>query len=71
MDMGPKVYGTTTMTEKGQIVIPAEAREELGLIPGSRLLILGSPNGAVIVVKAEVVEKSLRSMLAHLEGGQE
>lgn len=36
-----KLYGTATVGSKGQVVIPAEAREELGLQSGDRLYVLG------------------------------
>lgn len=36
-------YGSTTVGERGQIVIPAEAREELGIRPGDKLLVMRHP----------------------------
>lgn len=36
-------YGSATVGERGQIVIPAEARSELGIQPGDKLLILKHP----------------------------
>jgi AbrB family looped-hinge helix DNA binding protein len=57
-----KIYGTTTMNEKGQIVIPAEARGELGLAAGSRLMVMRAPFGdVIIVVKTEVLEAQIQS----------
>lgn len=43
-------YGTATVGEKGQIVIPAEAREELGFQPGDKLLVMKHPhhNGLMV-----------------------
>ena len=32
-----KFYGSTVMGERGQVVIPAEAREEIGIKPGEKL----------------------------------
>jgi AbrB family looped-hinge helix DNA binding protein len=61
--MQPKIYGTTTMNDKGQVVIPADARSELGMKPGSRLMIMAAPfTKGVVIVKTEVVEERLRSM---------
>ncbi len=57
-----KIYGTTTMNEKGQVVIPAEARNELNLEPGARFTIIRAPfNDAVIIVKTEVLEKQIQT----------
>jgi AbrB family looped-hinge helix DNA binding protein len=33
-------YGTSTMGERGQLVIPAEARAELEMTPGDKILIM-------------------------------
>lgn len=37
-----KLYGTATVGTKGQVVIPAEAREELNIQTGDRLYVVGS-----------------------------
>ncbi len=39
----PKLYGSVKVGERGQIVIPQEARVELGLRTGDKLLALGGP----------------------------
>lgn len=36
-------YGSATVGERGQIVIPAEARNELGINPGDKVLIMRHP----------------------------
>jgi AbrB family looped-hinge helix DNA binding protein len=41
----PRFYGTTVVGERGQAVIPAEAREALGLKKGEKLLVFGMGNG--------------------------
>ena len=49
-----KCYGSTTVGERGQIVIPIEARKELNLEPGSKLLVFGTPSiGGLMCIKAE------------------
>ena len=58
---GPKMYGAATVGEKGQIVIPVEARKELGINPGSRVMFLAAPMGkALLVVPAAEVEAKLQ-----------
>ena len=36
-------YGAATVGERGQIVIPAEARKDLNISPGDKLLIMRHP----------------------------
>lgn len=52
----PKVYGAVTVGERGQIVIPVEARKELELKPASKLIVFsGFHKGSMILAKAELV----------------
>ena len=37
-----KLYGTATVGTKGQVVIPADAREALNIQTGDRLYVVGS-----------------------------
>ncbi len=60
-----KLYGTATVGTKGQIVIPADAREELNLKPGDKLYIAGSPSKRVLFCLGE---DQLREMVAKLTG---
>ena len=39
--MNKKVYGTTTLGERGQVVIPAAARSAMGLQKGDKLIVIG------------------------------
>lgn len=64
-----KLYGTATIGTKGQVVIPAEAREDLGLKPGDRLYVLkGMHMGSVVFLKEELLEEMVEKMEAHIEG---
>lgn len=36
-------FGSVTVGERGQIVIPAEARHEMGISPGDKLLVMRHP----------------------------
>jgi AbrB family looped-hinge helix DNA binding protein len=52
--VAPKFYGATTMGERGQVVIPAEARRDLNLTPATKLLVFGTHNkGGIMITKAE------------------
>ena len=43
-------YGVATVGERGQIVIPAKARRQLGVQPGDKLLVLGHPSGRALTI---------------------
>jgi AbrB family looped-hinge helix DNA binding protein len=65
----PSFYGTATIGTKGQIVIPVEAREELGMQPGDKVVVIGiKERGMVGVCKLEAVEEMLTRMSEHLDG---
>ena len=54
--LGPgQVLGTSVMGERGQVVIPAEARKELDLQSGDRFIVFGSKHkGMVCLIKSDV-----------------
>ncbi len=63
---GKHIWGVVTLSERGQIVIPAEARELFSLKSGSRLVVLGDENEGIALVPAEVFEKRLDFIRGHL-----
>lgn len=50
-----RVFGTAKVGDRGQIVIPKEARELFGIQPGDTLLIVGEENTGLIVSRPEVL----------------
>lgn len=50
-----RVFGTAKVGDRGQIVIPKEAREIFGIQPGDTLLILGEEETGLIVSRPEVL----------------
>ncbi len=67
----PKFYGSVTLGERGQVVIPAEARRNLEIAPGSKLLVFGGPDRrALAFMKAESLAEFIAeagAMLSHFE----
>lgn len=58
--MPPKFYGATTVGERGQVVIPVEARRDFNIKPGDKLVVLGSRSGGgIIITKAETLTEHL------------
>ena len=50
-----RVFGTAKVGDRGQIVIPKEARELFGIQPGDTLLILGEDKKGLIVSHPELL----------------
>ena len=60
---GKHIFGTVTMNEKGQIVIPKLARDVMKLKSGERLIILGDENEGLALVKADVFEINVQKAI--------
>ena len=64
-------YGTATIGEKGQIVIPAEAREAMGLKKGEKLLVFGMGCDMVAFSKLSNVEQFASHLANRLDSVRE
>jgi AbrB family looped-hinge helix DNA binding protein len=54
---GEQFYGTTTLGEKGQVVIPIEARKAMGIKKGDKLLVFGMGCDMLALSKLSKVEQ--------------
>ena len=63
---GKHMWGVVTVNDRGQIVIPNEARETFELGNGSRLVVLGDDNEGIALVKAEQFEEKLSMAMSVL-----
>ncbi len=52
-----RVFGTAKVGDRGQIVIPKEAREMFHIRPGDTLLILGEEEKGLIVSRPDVLRE--------------
>ena len=61
--LGELFYGAVTLGERGQIVIPAEAREAYGLQGGDKLLVFNHPhNCGLIIARIEDVQRLIENV---------
>ena len=59
---GKNIWGSITMNDRGQIVIPRGAREKFGFGSGTRLIVLSDDDG-IALIEAEKFEENLRRMM--------
>ena len=64
---GYHIFGTAKVGEKGQIVIPKDARTLFGIQPGDTLLILGDEQTGIIVTKPDVIETAAAQIFEQME----
>jgi AbrB family looped-hinge helix DNA binding protein len=62
--------GSTTVGERGQIVLPAEMRKKHGIKPGDKLLVISHylPNGSwsIMLIESSVLNQVLTDMTEHI-----
>jgi AbrB family looped-hinge helix DNA binding protein len=57
------LFGSVKVGERGQIVIPKEAREIFGIRQGDILLVLGDVERGIALVKADAIQEFARKIL--------
>lgn len=61
-------FGAVKVGERGQVVIPADARREYDLKPGTRLLVFGHPFGhGLSLIKVESVHELFTELSERLK----
>ena len=66
-----RVFGTAKVGDRGQIVIPKEAREMFRIRPGDTLLILGDEDAGLIVSRPEVLTDLASKILKTVNNEEE
>lgn len=66
MPKGKHIFGTVKVGERGQIVIPKEARELFNIKPGDTLLVLGDEEQGIAIAKADVMKEAAIKILKGL-----
>ena len=66
----PRVFGTAKVGDRGQIVIPKEARDYFNIRSGDTLLILGSESQGLVISRPEVLDRVAQEILQNTEEKQ-
>ena len=61
-----RYYGSTTVGERGQMVVPAEARRAMGIEEGDKMVVFGGGRGRLTLVKADMVSEFVSRALGEL-----
>ncbi len=64
---GKYIFGTVRVGERGQIVIPKEAREKFNIKPGDILLVAGDLKKGIAITKVEGLKGFALELLGALE----
>jgi len=69
---GKNIWGSVTINDRGQVVIPKQARDKFDLTGGKRLIVLSDDEG-IALVPADRFEENLKMImqLAYKKGDQE
>ena len=59
---GKNIWGTVTVGERGQLVIPKAARDRFSLKPGDRLIVLSDEHG-IALLPAALFESKMREFM--------
>ncbi|MEI7512932.1 MAG: AbrB/MazE/SpoVT family DNA-binding domain-containing protein [Candidatus Uhrbacteria bacterium] len=61
------LVGSTVVGERGQIVIPKEFREKLGLKPGETLVVMHHGHGPILLLPVQQMQDMVKSMSDRIE----
>ena len=64
---GKHIFGTVKVGEKGQIVIPKEARELFGIQAGDTLLVLGDEQSGIVITRPDVMKDVALGIFRNME----
>jgi AbrB family looped-hinge helix DNA binding protein len=70
-DKRKHIFGTVKVGERGQIVIPKEARDLFDIKPGDTLMVLGDEAHGIALVKADKFRRIAEQMLRMFERAPE
>ena len=68
---GSSIFGLVTVNDKGQVVIPSEARSIIDLHTGDKLLVMMHPSHhGIVLIKPDGLESYANQMLEQLNNAK-
>ena len=55
-----KFYGSVTVSERGQIVIPVDARKDFSIKTGDKLLVFGDPEMGIGIATFSIMQRTMK-----------
>lgn len=68
---GKNIWGTVTLGDRGQIIIPKAAREHFHLEGGRRFVLLSEDGEGMALVPAEIFEQKMQALMTGMNGKEE
>ena len=63
---GRYLFGAVKVGERGQVVIPKEARELFCIKPGDMMLMVGDPKQGIVMVKLDIFQDTASGLFQTL-----
>ena len=63
-----RYVGICTVGEKGQIVIPKNAREMFDIKPGDSIITVCDKDKGIVLIKSDILENNIGSLLPNMNG---
>ena len=60
---GKKFYGSVTVSERGQIVIPVDARRDFGIKTGDKLLVFGDLEKGLGIATLGIMQRTMEGAI--------
>ena len=60
---GKKFYGSVTVSERGQVVIPADARKDFGIKTGDKLLVFGDLERGLGIATFSIMQRTMEGTM--------
>lgn len=60
---GKHIWGSVLVGDRGQIVIPKEARDKFHITGGTRLIVLGDENEGIALIPSDLFEEHMKMVM--------